>query len=166
MGEAIKTRRTSSQELTHYYWEGEEFSSATGGWVTGIVGSEASLSKESDHLFASANGQNADFEQRMALWVTDNLIDLTEINILYIEWENTGDTVDSNRSYFIAGGTKNGNTGSFDVRLEKLNTFNKTIETIDVSALTGNYYIRCGCRDSSSVVNSNAQVKIYKIYGI
>ena len=148
------------------YYEGDEVTGITGEWVTGIVGSESSLIKNTDHLYASANGTNADFEQRMALWTTDNTIDLTNIDTLFITWKNTGNASTANRSYFIAGGLKNGNTGSFGVRLEKESTFTLVEDSIDVSGLTGNHYVRCGCRDASSNENSNAKVEIYAIRGV
>ena len=94
---------------------------------------------------------------------TTEAIDLTDINTLYIDWENTGSTTSvNNQSYFIAGSIKDDNHNSFSSRLTLNQSFARRLSALDVSSLQGEYYIRVHSRNSAFV---KSEVKIYRVFG-
>ena len=130
-------------------------------WVVGIdeiTGSgTTSATKETEYLRleAVAGGSLGTSE---VSFVTDDLIDLTPVNVVKINIDLSG-SVDG-YAHFVVSDNKNSNRNTFDVSkiLQADNTGNHII-TLDVSALTGEYYIRIHAYDilgPSCYININS----------
>ena len=108
-------------------------------WVVGYddVGSYNSFTKQADHLRIRAG--DWEYESEMAA-VTDEMVDLTGIDLIEIDWashdENDG------LSALIASTNKDGDATIYDARFIRNYAFVRRIDTLDVSGLTGNHYIR------------------------
>jgi hypothetical protein len=143
-----------------YYDEGEEFVSVTGGWVAGASQSTGSQAKNADNLYLTAGNASA---IAYRTYVTDNEIDLTNINSLKIEWANTGASSTANQSRFYVHTNKN--DIEHTVRLQKTNTFGRITDTIDVSSLSGNYYVKVSAIDAPTNALATSTISVYKIWG-
>ena len=147
-----------------YYWEGEEFFARTGGWVVGVQQEGSTATKEIDHLILFARGTASTSSQ--VSFTTDNKVNLSNISILYIDWENTGDNSTSNSSRFLVGNTKDSTSGEFETRIVVERNFARKIDILDVSSLNGEYYIRVFTNDSTGTSNPvDSETKVYRVWG-
>ena len=122
-------------------------------FVEGYSEGYGSQSKQSDYLYLSA-GQSPDNERT---YVTDEAIDITGASTITIEWENTGQNDINNNSYLAVSSSKTGSHASTDAVLHKELIFNKRNDTLDVSGLSGNKYIRVHAE------YYNVELKVYLI---
>lgn len=142
-----------------YYTNGVE--DAT--WVEGYsFSASGSVSKNADHLYIKAGNESGTSART---YVTDLSVDLTNIKTLYIEWENIGIASNSNNSYLIASTDKIGTTATYNARFHKYNRFVKRIDALDVSALTGNYFVRVHATDTNSTADATSEIKVYRVWG-
>lgn len=108
-------------------------------WVEGWSGGAGSQSKESDHLYLYAGGESGVHERT---WVTDELVNLTGIAAVKIDWQGLGCVVDTECA-LVASTEKIQDYECWDAQLSRSDgTWARTIQTLDVSALSGLYYIR------------------------
>lgn len=91
-----------------------------------------------------------------------NLTDLTEINTLFVVWENTGDDDIQNISQMGYHGVCGSSFVS--VRTEKTGKFSKTTSSLDVSGVTGNQCLGIVLRDQNGEEIINADLKVYAVY--
>ena len=142
----------------YYYTDGVEDVE----WVEGYTVALGSQSKEIDYLHL----QTAyDIGSSFRTYVTNVAVNLTNINTLYIEWENAGNPENiGNCSYFIASSSKMDGVDVYDAILSKTLSFSKVTNSLDVSGLSGSYYIRVHAGDTvSSGITS--LIKTYKVWG-
>ena len=100
--------------------------------------------KEDDHLFLRTfRSPPANLEET---WVTIEAVDLTDWSQIEIDWENTGVANNQNLSYLVVSDDQSGNHTVFDARLDRQGSFGRTIDLLDVSGLTGEYYVRIHAR--------------------
>lgn len=136
----------------YLYNSGDECIPLTGGWVTGWTAASPTMTKETDNLLISGTGSAG------GAFVTNDAIDLTNINTLYVDWEGTT----SGTNGFIdirVGGAK---TDPLNVALLSKNvTFARTIHSLDVSSITGTQYIKFLIASSGT---STRQAKLYKLW--
>lgn len=122
-------------------------------WTSAILTTDSKMewiiSKETDHLllYSDLLGGSRGTANAEALWVTDNKVDLTNTDTLYITWEVVGTNGDkqNHEISFIASSTKEGDFETYDARLNHAlgnSEMSKTTESLDVSGLAGEYYIR------------------------
>lgn len=99
-------------------------------------------------------------------WVTDGPIDLTGYSTLYIDWQNSaGASNTNNHSYFEVSNNRDTAATDYVLRLNKTNRFNRMTESINVSSLTGSYYIRVHARDNATTSTARASdIYVYKIW--
>jgi hypothetical protein len=100
-------------------------------------------------------------------WVTDDPVDLSGYSRLYIDWQNSaGASNNNNHAYFGVSVDQNtAAAGLATPRLAKTNRFNRTTESIDISGLTGNYYIRVHARDNDTGRTARtSDIYVYKIW--
>jgi hypothetical protein len=137
-------------------FEGFEF-------VEGFSLSTGSVSVTNDQLYLYAGDSSSEAERTL---VTENLVDLTGINTIYIDWENTGydGTAGSNCSYLIASTSKNGDCSTYDARLLADTEFGRQTSSLDVSGLSGEHYIRVHAQDLSSSYLRESEIYVYEIY--
>jgi hypothetical protein len=147
--------------IVPYYTEGVE----NVAWVVGALSGDGSQSKESNHLYLNAYDK-ASGNTATRSYVTDALIDLTNVKTLYIDWESTGTSTAQNRCFFVVSSDKTGEYSVQTLGLEIQNTFSRTISSLDVSSLTGQHYIRVHSRDNSGTANqANSIIKVYRVWG-
>lgn len=147
-----------SAKKTPYYTSGVE----NVAWTDITVDSGASFAKETNymHLQAAYSEGITDAAVR-----TSAKVDLTGIDTLYFDCENSGTDTTNNFLYLIAGSGDNDNPGSgYSARLEIRRNFERQIKSLDVSALSGEYYLRIIARANLS--DSACDVKVYNVWGV
>jgi hypothetical protein len=117
-------------------------------WVIGFsIGSGASQSKESDHFYF----YHPELRETERSYVTDTMINLSNVLALIVEWEGLSDWWASSPDYeptLAVSSTKTGSgtSGVIILRGPSATDFSRRIQMLDVSSLTGNYYIRIHSR--------------------
>jgi hypothetical protein len=97
-------------------------------------------------------------------WVTDVLVNLTGYSSLKISWRQVGDANNNNASRLVVSTNKTADSTTFDARIANANTFTLQTDTLDISGLSGKYYIRVHARDNSASVSINSDLIVYKIW--
>lgn len=100
---------------------------------------EGTSTKQVDHLYSyvaydSTGTQDAGF-------TTSVKVDLTDISTLYIDWEATSTAASNAGAQFLVG-TDQGSSHIAIVDKTPTPSFGRTIDSLDVSALSGEYYIK------------------------
>lgn len=168
MGEALKTRRGKSIDPLTFYNNGNENVAVTGGWVTGFSENAGTQSKKSDHLF-----QRTTYTQGLnntRTWVAGSKINFADITTLYFELDIDATVIQSTSYVRVAVVTNSNGVGSVaDTALTQLNLIlpGKNIYTVDVSGVSGEYYISI-LQELKSTENSSSFIdtKIYKVWGV
>jgi len=115
------------------------------------------LGKESDYLYLMvANSEGTS----QSTWVTDNTVDLTDIDNVNVNCEFT---IDRGRFYIIASSSKTGSVITYDAQLKEDYKFNQTTKVLDVSNLSGSYYIRIHVADDNVDNVARSEAKIYSV---
>jgi hypothetical protein len=135
-------------------------------WVTGYSrGSGASQSKRSDHFYF--NHPERTVTERT--YVTDTMINLSNVLALIVEWEGLSDGTWASGAYepyLVVGSTKTGSGTSGVITFlsgpSGMN-FSRRIQMLDVSSLTGNYYIRIHSQCLNTLGDESFQRKIYYV---
>lgn len=143
MADAIITRRGGilTYSLPYLYNEGDECFSVTDGWdpVVWAGTTTYSLSKESDHLYTSVTSASSN-----AGYLTTRRVDLTNWNYLKADIVKTQSNP-SGASQVLIYSMQNliaGGQAAF-VSDNSLGTDSSLTLTINISALTGLYFIAC-----------------------
>ncbi len=100
--------------------------------------------------------------------VTNVLVNLTNINTLKIDWAGSIYQQIIAGMYLCISTTKLGTYGTYNARLSGgsgLDSFARRTDSLDVSGLTGNYYLRIHAQKSSSSVVGSASLTIYNVWG-
>jgi hypothetical protein len=128
-------------------------------WVNGYNIGDGSQYLYTDRMYLKADQSGGNAEKS---YVTDNPIDLTCINSIVIDWENVGWDGENNRSYFIvSSSSKYGKYDDNDINLERVRPFTRRIDTLDVSTLTGTYYIRIHAIDDGW--DGTSTINVYSV---
>lgn len=96
-------------------------------------------------------------------WVTDVTVDLTGYSSLEVTWRQAGTANNNNSSRLVVSTNKTADSNTFDARATAINTFSLTTTSLDVSGLSGSYYIRVHARDNSSFSSITSTLYVYKI---
>jgi hypothetical protein len=144
-----------SESKTIYYDSGIE----NVAWISGYTSGTGDLNKNSDHLYLYAANTNSN-----RTYVTEVAVNLTNIKTLYIDWENTGSTDGSNISRFNVSTSRDSGTATYNTRLSPAGgQFGRNVSSLDVSSLTGEYYIRVHA--TTLMEMSISEIKVYRIWG-
>ncbi|MEG6615401.1 pyocin knob domain-containing protein [Peptococcaceae bacterium 1198_IL3148] len=136
------------------YYSGEEHIQFDVGYKTGT----ATQSKNADCLLLQPSSSTGE-----CAYVTSIEVDLTNVNTLKVDWEQS--YADNNTySYLIVSTSKTGNFETYNARTYVRGQFARKIDTLDVSNLTGTYYIRVAARRLDTASSSPSH-KIYRIWG-
>ena len=135
---------------TPYYWEGEEFVDVTGGWIPGNSVATSSQSKESNHFFLSAVGTLS-----YSTYVTANKIDASDLQTIYIDVDIYDIT--DNRFEFGFFDNADGAANPISRLTRNSTTSGREILSLDVSSVTGSYYLSCLVR--------GAKARVYRMWG-
>jgi hypothetical protein len=142
-----------------FYYDGVEKIEFVEGYSVG----NGSVSKESDYLYIRTFNNPNQVAERT--YVTNNLIDLSKIKVIYIEWENQQT---EGTAFLNISTEKMGGRTVYDAQLAigvGDHPLYKQISVLDVSNLNGEYYIRIHARDGFSTKASDNTLKIYKLWG-
>ena len=140
------------RRITYLYKEGAEPVSWVVGYSAGTIVN--TQSKEADHLYLQARSVG------VRTYVTDSTVDLTNISTVWIDWENVGDA--TQYSCLIASTNKTATYISYNARLLVTGNFSRTEQSLDVSGLSGNHYIRIHATGPVDLAYS--KIKAYKVW--
>lgn len=145
----------------NYFTNGTQNVAWTTGYSTGAYGSALLLS---DSMYLEAGYAGTTTNERALR--TTNTVDLTSINTLYCEVAvNTTGT--SQAFSFIASTSATGSASTYNARTQVLAGFGDTqVISLNVSGLTGNYYIRVHQRDGSTSSTTGSDATITRIWGV
>lgn len=143
---------------TYLYNQGDEHADITGGWVIGHSNGVGSQSKQSNylHLIGGSSGWG------VRTYVTNSLIRLTDVNTIYVEWENGGSNSTHTISGMVISTVKTGNIDTNNAFVVVRSNFLPLISQLDVSAITGDYYIRVHGQSNTAGVLSS--LRVYRIW--
>ncbi len=141
--------------LTYLYKDGNEFVEITGGWVVGYSDREGQQSKNGV-LELRTNQYNA-----VRTYITDKPIDVSKMNHLAFDWENKGSAYPQVR--FSLKENKNDDNNTFVANVSISDVWERHIKLLDVSALSGSYYVACQTRSTGS---GSTILKVYRIWGV
>ena len=146
-----------------YYLEGNEFASITGGWTAIDAGGTGTTSKESDHLYLEVEGESA-----TRRFITDNTIDLTEIDYLKCRIDQSGAENPSGtiRKRYTLRVTTSDTGGGGVAEVETIENGENIEIALDVRGITGSYYITVWQGHTTSVSSGASWSKTYKIWGV
>ena len=160
MGEGLIVRRGILEPpAIMLYDSGNEFIEMTGGWVAGFSQGQGSQIKQVSNFILTTDGNIAS----RRTYETNNKVDLTNIEKINVDWEGR----------FIAGNisscrvkivdSKNTNVSVVITSFTINNTaFSRRTNNIDVSAITGSYYISVQVWHDAIETNSY-ELKVHKI---
>lgn len=145
---------------TPLYWYGAE----SVPWVPGESVAGGLQVKHSDYMYAEV-GETA--VARKA-WVTDVAVDLASVNTVYVDWDLIGSGSFSadgiGENLIIASTTKMGNHLVYDAIINLQGEYVRQVTALDVSALSGLYYIRVHAKDGSGSGTRKAVQKVCRVW--
>ena len=142
---------------TPYYTAGTE----NVDWIKGSSGGTVTFNTSSMYVSTSSTQTAVD-----SYAVTNVLVNLTNINTLKIDWAGSIYQQIIAGMYLCVSTTKLGTYGTYNARLYGgMASFARRTDSLDVSGLTGNYYLRIHAQKSSSSVVGSASLTIYNVWG-
>lgn len=148
------------------YDNGTTTYSMTTGYSTGTDGSALLLSNDI-YLAAGYSGTNTTTNERT--YRTSGLVDLANIKTIYADISDAAvrGLGTSNNYFLVVSTSATGSSGTFNARASLAVSFitEPTTLSLDVSALTGSYYIRIHVRDGSTNINQGSAVWTRRIWG-
>lgn len=164
LGTWLKGSRGQTVWDGYLYKEGDEYVDITGGWVPGYSYYEGSQSKQPTHLLLIAHGGSAGtlYYTGQRTYVINNTIDITEYSSLKVDWESTGYIGTQNRTHLVVSDNKTDSCDVYTARLYFEANFSRRINTLDISGLSGSYYIRA--HKSMYLQDYYPQLKVYNVW--
>lgn len=152
--------QSGSVDLTPYlYYRGDERTALTGGWrVNSASQNTGTNTKNADNLqMQSPSSPTAYF----ASYETTNKIDLTSVNTLYVVW--SGSMTSTGFVSLTVSSTANDiGGGAAQWFLRQTGTFTNRTDSLNVSALTGTYYVQLRAQTGS--VGQTANMSAFEVY--
>jgi hypothetical protein len=152
---------------TQYFTNGTQNVAWTTGYSTGTDGS-VSISSPYITIAAGYSGINTTVNERTAR--TTNTVDLTSISTLYVEIDTAVLGLGSQSTFhFIASTSSTGTRLTFNASATLTNQFaagTTTTLSLDVSGLSGSYFIRIHQRDGSTSSANGAITYVRRVWGI
>jgi hypothetical protein len=149
-----------------YYTNGTQNVAWTTGFSSGSFGF-VSFGGSSIFVYAGSSSGESTTNERTAR--TTNTVDLTNISTLYIDWEGLTSAPATNQTAnFIVSTSSTGSFSTFTARTQVIfSAFSgdRRTSSLDVSGLTGNYFIRVHSRDGSSTFGRWNEIIVYRVWG-
>lgn len=131
-------------------------------YVAGYSNGQGSISKQPDHLYVYAGGGATTDSQKT--YVSNIAVSLLNINTIYIDWKSEGVGQEPNITVALCISTvKNGVFGTYNATIYKKGAFARTVDSVNVSSLTGSYYLRIHAAIAWN--DSTSLIRVYKIWG-
>lgn len=131
-------------------------------WVAGHAYGDYIRSKNADHLYLNAMGNSDPLVSSEVAYVTDATQNLTNYSKLKIDWMNDGSVTSGNHSILVASTNKTANWGTYDACYFKQSSFSRQIDEVDISGLSGDFYVRVHAYMTAEDFFS--VVKVYKVW--
>jgi hypothetical protein len=145
---------------TNYFTNGTQNVPWTTGYSTGSAG-DAYLYSEGMYLTTGLFGTQIN-ERTLR---TTNTVNLTNINTLFFEAAITT-TGNAQQFNFIVSTSSTGTSSTFNARTQVTAGFGDTqIYSLDVSGLSGNYFIRIHSLDNSTSSFTGNEGTVFRVYG-
>ena len=129
-------------------------------WVPGSSRSTGTVSKNSDHLYLSANN-SSDTAHRV--FETSRSVNLSGYSTLNVDWWGVRTGSDHRQYYFglaLAGTGYN----SYTVHLRRTGGFARRVDSINVSGLSGNLVAKLTVRDNDEKNSMTAEMRMYRMW--
>lgn len=131
----------------YLYREGNEYTSVTGGYsylrILSTSYAQVDPTKEPSYIRLAPSGSG-----KQSSAVTNNSIDLTDYSTLYINITEFDRTASGYRDFIVKSARSSGTTFAGDTQITGTGVY-----SIDVSNLSGSYYIGVFCNSNSSSVH-------------
>ena len=128
-------------------------------WDEGLEVSNGELRKEDDHLRLIALGPMAEYS-----YVRTAKIDFTDIDTIYIDWMNDGNTSGQNRSALCIGGLATDDRNTYEKKIQRSEDFARTEDSLDVTNLTGEHLVRLHVTGGDSFSEIPGRLSVYKLW--
>lgn len=129
-------------DKNYIYKNGDEYTNLTGGWKVGVTEGSSTAKKDTTSLYVSGN-----YAYYGAYFQTVNKIDLTDYNFIILKKTSQG--------YANFGLDTDEATNNENIYATILSSFNGNYAFLDVSSVTGSYYVRGYIRNNESDTVSN-----------
>ena len=125
---------------------------------------EGTTEKRDESLFARVVGDAS--EQETRLWSTVEKVDLSDFNS--IRFRSTGQAFDDLSTYWLAVDSTDSNQRPFDwderVAVEEgVNDWTERDDSIDVSGLSGGYFVGFAAEDPSGSSSNEIEIDVFEI---
>ena len=148
---------STASDKTFVYKEGDEFSSATGGWVEAEQVGDYQLSKELNYLNMITTTAGVHY----AGYRTGIHINVDNISTIYMDAEVVGNS-GSRSTLALTATTGNYPGATYEATLTVAGEYARTIKSLDVSGATGDYFVRLLGRNATG---GGTDFKVYKVWG-
>lgn len=161
MAEGFKIQHKLLKPKTYYYKAGDECAVITGGWGDGLDYRNGSKAKNADTLYLNTT-QHTDNSWRS--YATNNAINVTSLSKLYVEASiSSGVAMPETGLHFGLSSSKTG-TGDAAFLKAQGNLTTYAVYELDVSALSGSYYITINA--VSQYPDNVTDVYIKNVWGV
>lgn len=146
-------------------WNGTAWVEILGILKQGLLqGSKSYYQVQTDHIELHAEREESGISARVST-VTISKKDLTNINTVKIEWSHDTNTNNHTEAHIIVSTEQMANQLTYDARYFYTGAFIQRIDTVDVSTLSGEFYIRAHANVSSTAnISDFSNVKVYRIW--
>lgn len=141
-------------ETVYHYNAGDEKTAWTEGYSTG----SGEQHKFEDNLYLSAETDGAE-----RTYATAAAVDLSNVESIHIDWQETGSPPGHIESYFVAARSRGGDHSQYDAGVKIDGNFARTSHSVDVSGLTGDYYIRIHTRHTHPAQH-NSELRVFRVW--
>ena len=151
---------TGSQLVCSYLYDnGTQVVPFTTGYSTGANGS---VTYDTSSIIISAGNMDTIVNERSTR--TTNTIDLTNVKKIYIDWQVSMSGL-SQVASLVVSTVQTATYSTNNAILSYTTAFSRRLEALDVTALSGNYYVKVHARDNRTTSGLNTtQVTVYAIY--
>lgn len=112
-------------------------------WVAGYSQNNGSQYKGENYLYAYANLESGQSGVAIRTWVTDEKVDVSGFNSIYIDWQG-GPGISAKHFIFLENKGDNQNSYVSGYRIHRTffsGNFARTTQSIDISGLSGEYFV-------------------------
>jgi hypothetical protein len=125
-----------------------------------VTGSPSYAYGSSSHDIMAGNSNN---REEGVIYFSDPR-DMSNYSSIDIDWVNTGSSSDNNKSYISVDTkppTEYGSAANAERTLTKTSSFSRTVDSLDVSDLYGNYYVAVHARDDYPDATISSELTFY-----
>ena len=149
----LKADTFTALETVYHYNAGDEKT----GWIEGYSAGSGAQHKFEKNLYLSAETDDAE-----RTYATAAAVDLSNVERIHIDWQETGSSPGHIESYFVAARSRGDDHSQYDAGVKIDGNFARTSHSVDVSGLTGDYYIRIHTRHTHPAQH-NSELRVFRV---